>query len=665
MSSAEEGKWRPIQRVVLPAEGQADTMPLYVDAGPISGFRLIENDEWARKTKKRDEKLSLFGSVQADAHIEDVRSRRSIFVREGAQLSFGTYFNGFPASYWRRWTTLSSIRLSVKTTGQGSVLVYKSSARGTLQRVDSRRVNESSTVVFDLPLAPFGDGGWYWFDLLATTGGLTLESADWLTDVEPGRPGDVTLQITTMDKPGYCLDNIAILGADEDLLEGIREVLIVDQGRQKVAEEPGFEPVAREMRGKLRIIDQTNLGGSGGFARGMFEALENNSDYVLLMDDDVVIEPEGVRRLITFASYCRRPTLVGGHMFDLHNRTVLETYGEVVDPYRMHWEPPHADMETRHDFSLTNLRLTRWAHRRVDVDYNAWWMCLIPTAVIREVGLGLPLFIKWDDVEFGIRAKEAGYNTVSLPGAAVWHVSWGEKDDMVGWQSYFHERNRIIAALLHSPSKHGGKLLIESLKLDVMRLISMQYYTEHLRLMAADDVFKGPRALVGHLADKIVEVNALKPKFPDADFRADVDSFPAPRLGSALQGAQSASPPARKKLVPWAVKTVARMLLKKPDPTTQERPEAILAHRDNRWWMLARYDSVIVSNAEGNGASWYRRDRGRLVSMLVRAFVTKIRLQSSWAALAAQYKSELGYLASEASWRSIFREHTVRDTKYD
>ena len=44
-------------------------------------------------------------------------------------------------------------------------------------------------------------------------------------------------------------------------------------------------------------------------------------------------------------------------------------------------------------------------HRRIDVDYNGWWMCLIPTSIlIREIGLALPVFIKWDDVEYGIRA---------------------------------------------------------------------------------------------------------------------------------------------------------------------------------------------------------------------------------------------------------------------
>ena len=80
------------------------------------------------------------------------------------------------------------------------------------------------------------------------------------------------------------------------------------------------------------------------------------------------------------------------------------------------------------------------------MDYNGWWMCLIPTAVIREIGLSMPMFIKWDDAEFGLRAGAAGYPTVTMPGVAVWHVPWTEKDDTVDWQAYFHERNRLISA---------------------------------------------------------------------------------------------------------------------------------------------------------------------------------------------------------------------------
>ncbi len=68
---------------------------------------------------------------------------------------------------------------------------------------------------------------------------------------------------------------------------------------------------------------------------------------------------------------------------------------------------------------------------RLDADYNGWWMCLIPTSILREIGLSLPAFIKWDDAEFCVRARDAGYPTVSVPGVALWHVSWLGKDDSI------------------------------------------------------------------------------------------------------------------------------------------------------------------------------------------------------------------------------------------
>ena len=97
-----------------------------------------------------------------------------------------------------------------------------------------------------------------------------------------------------------------------------------------------------------------------------------------------------------------------------------------------------------HDFSVANLRQSPSLHSRLDADYNGWWMCLIPTEIIREVGLALPAFIKWDDAEYSLRARDAGFPTVSVPGVALWHVSWVGKDDSIDWQAYFHgaEPNR-------------------------------------------------------------------------------------------------------------------------------------------------------------------------------------------------------------------------------
>ncbi len=73
------------------------------------------------------------------------------------------------------------------------------------------------------------------------------------------------------------------------------------------------------------------------------------------------------------------------------------------------------------------------------------------------------------------RPAATAIQTVSLPGAAVWHVPWTDKDDIVGWQAYFHERNRWLAALVYSPYKKGGMLPRMSFMVDVKHLLSMQY----------------------------------------------------------------------------------------------------------------------------------------------------------------------------------------------
>jgi galactofuranosylgalactofuranosylrhamnosyl-N-acetylglucosaminyl-diphospho-decaprenol beta-1,5/1,6-galactofuranosyltransferase len=659
MSAAETTPgWNPIQRVILPSTDQTDTVSLYVDAGTASGIRLRENDEFARTPKLLEDKLQMFSSESREAHFEDLLGRHSMRVRSGEQISFGTYFNAFPASYWRRWTSVRDIRLVVETSGPGTVTVYKSNARGSVQRVDGKHVDGDTTSTFELSLKPFGDGGWYWFDLAASTGDLVLKNGAWQATGGPATKGQVTLEITTMNKPDFCLNNARILAENAEVLENVKEILIVDQGTQKVQDQEGFAAVRDALGGKLRVINQANLGGSGGFARGMFEAVENGSDYALLLDDDIVVEPESIVRLLTFADHCRKPTIVGGHMFDLYNRSVLHTFGEVVDPYRIVPALPHADMETRHDFSVANLRQTPWLHRRVDVDYNGWWMCLIPTKVIQEIGLSLPLFIKWDDAEYGLRAREAGFATVSMPGAAVWHVSWIDKDDLVGWQAYFHARNRLITTLIHSPYPKGGRVLRESFQSDVKHLVSMQYFTEHGRIDALRDLLKGPDDLHKVLGTKLPEINALKAQYPDAQLKDDVDDFPAPKIGRGPMGGTVVGLPSKKQLIPWGIKTVARQLIKAPGPESAERPQGYLAHRDNRWYRVAHYDSVVVSNAEGTGASWYQRDPKKLKSMLTEATMLHAKLFREWDSLAAQYRRAVTEISSIDAWKKTFEANS-------
>lgn len=85
--------WNVVARVVFPQAGNEDTLRLYV-----------EHD--LRTTAGRDEEAVWETRVASavETHAKDVHSRRSTKIRAGSRLSFATYFNAFPASYWRRWT---------------------------------------------------------------------------------------------------------------------------------------------------------------------------------------------------------------------------------------------------------------------------------------------------------------------------------------------------------------------------------------------------------------------------------------------------------------------------------------------------------------------------------------------------------------------------------
>ena len=151
------------------------------------------------------------------------------------------------------------------------------------------------------------------------------------------------------------------------------------------------------------------------------------SDYLLILDDDITLEPESILRAATFADLARKPTIVGGHMFSLYDRSVLHAFAESIAPRKWWWESP-PNTKARHDFGRRNLRNTPWLHRRADADYNGWWMCLIPTKIINEIGLAIPVFIKWDDAEYAVRAREHGLpDGVDAGGGRVAHPLAGQE----------------------------------------------------------------------------------------------------------------------------------------------------------------------------------------------------------------------------------------------
>ncbi|WP_246081605.1 glycosyltransferase [Nocardioides litoris] len=655
---------RLLQRQVMPTDRDVDVLPLYVDPEPA----VLDADKYEVGSNRNARELNAATMRQGtktgvSIHPDQIESRTSFRVASGDRLSFGTYFNAFPASYWRRWTIVDQVRLEVTVSGAGaSVIVYKSMARGNNQRVESVETvgGGSETFTFDLSLKPFIDGGWYWYDVVASDGDVLVESAEWYADVPADRAehGTLDICITTMNRPDFCAKLLAQIGERPTLAPYLDTVFVMEQGTQKVVDSESYPYAEKVLGDKLRIIEQGNLGGSGGYARGQLESVrKGTATYAVMLDDDVVCEPEGFIRAVTFGDLCRRPTIVGGHMFNLYARTRMHSFGEIVQPWRFWWQSAPGVFNDW-DFSARNLRSTRWLHQRVDVDFNGWFMCTIPRVVLEEIGLSLPLFLKWDDSEYGLRAKAAGYPTVTFPGAAVWHVPWTDKNDALDWQAYFHVRNRFVAALLHSQYDNGGRMVRESRNHQVAHLVAMQYSTVEIRHQALLDVLSGPQHLHEVLPTKLAEVNAHRKQFSDARLEADPDAFPAVRRTKPpRKGRDGTEVPTRKQLLVNAALQPLRQL-KPPRPLSREHPEAEIRAMDAKWYRLGRYDSAVVSMNDGTSAALYQRDPAKFRELVKATVEVHERLRREWPRLAAEYRAALGDITSPETWDRTFAPWT-------
>jgi len=662
-----------LQRVVFPAE-DFDVVPLYVETNIDRGAGELSAEMQALAlTGRRKHAASMpvtnaaavgeaqssirFGADVSAHLVDEVGPRRSAVISPGCRVSFATYFNAFPASYWRRWTTVSSVTLRIRLVGESTIILYRSTSRGHSHPVETIRVesDEQETIERTLPLTPFIDGGWYWFDVVAGPRGTTMIEADWLGSATsaPARRGRISIGITTFNAPDDMVGSLRTLGEATDVHELLDTVYVIDQGTSRVAGHPGFADAAKKISDRVQVIEQGNLGGSGGFARSMDETVRaGKSDYLLVMDDDVQLDPEGILRAATFADLARRPTIVGGHMFSRYERSVLHAFAEVVAPHRWWWTSA-PNTRGRHDFGRRNLRNTPWLHRRADADYNGWWMCLIPTRIIRELGLALPVFLKWDDAEYGVRARDRGYPTVSLPGVASWQAPWTDKNDAQDWQSYYHLRNRLVSALLHQPAPRGGSLVSELLERQLQCLLSMQYSTATLRLMAIEDVLKGPAHLHREIGTKLKQLREVRAQFSDARDEADIESFPPARRRAPDALKDSTTPTNKYNLLAKAVQGSARQLRPLPEAAAQ-RPQMALPYQDAAWFVMAKLDSVLVSAADGTSAAWYKRDPRLFRSLGWRSVIMHRRLKRRWPRLAAEYRAAADEFTSAESWRKTF-----------
>jgi Predicted glycosyltransferases len=635
-----------LQRVILPRLGDPMSVrALYVDER--TGLRLTTTT--ALPTDLPVKPVHLTGSTVGGGRRLHATSRTSAVIDADSEVSFGAYFNAFAASYWRRWTTLDKVRLRLDLTGGGRVDVYRTKADGSQIFERSELLNGPGRhqVDMELDLRPFEDGGWYWFDLTTDADELTLHGGGWYADSEPAVPARIAVGMPTFNRPADAVATLTALASEPLVLDAVVAVVVVDQGTQKVRDQAGFEQAAALLGDKLTLIEQPNLGGAGGYARAMHEALDTDFEQLLYMDDDILLEPDSILRALAFSRHARTPTLVGGQMLSLQSRSQLSTMGEVVDRNAFLWRNAPGT-EPHHDFAERTLRQTPWLHRRVDVDHNAWWMCMIPRTVVEKIGMPLPVFIKWDDVEYGLRARSAGYRTATVPGIGIWHMSFLEKDDTSDWQAYFHYRNRLVAAALHGPDNPRA-ILVDIFKRTLRHLMLMEYSAVALQEMALRDFLAGPDELFANIGTILPQIRAKRAEYDDGRPLDSATQVPLSELDSLAAQSFPDPPTGKLPIAKGLVKSVLRNL-RPVNPAHREVPQRNVPHRQAQWFVLSQLDSATVTTPDGRSVTFRRRDPELFRSMLRRSFEQLRVIGKRWPQLRAQYRAAQPQLTSREEW---------------
>lgn len=621
-----------------------------LDAGESKAVSLLARVILPRPGEPLDVRKLYIEESDTNARRAHAPSRTSLEIGAESEVSFSTYFNAFPASYWRRWSTLESVVLRVELTGSARVDVYRTKATGARITVGGAPVvsdgDKPAAVEFEMDLSPFEDGGWIWFDI-TTDSAVTVHSAGWYaTRPAPGN-ANVAVGIPTFNRPADCVNALAALTSDPLVDKVVSAVIVPDQGNKKAKDHPGFAAAAAALGNRLSVHDQPNLGGSGGYSRIMYEALKNTDcEQILFMDDDIRIEPDSILRLLAMNRFAKSPTIVGGHMLNLQEPSHLHVMGEVVDRGNFMWtNAPHAHYD--HDFAKRSLARSEELHRRIDVDYNGWWMCMIPRQVAEELGQPLPLFIKWDDSEYGIRAAEHGYGTVTLPGAAIWHMAWSDKDDAIDWQAYFHLRNRLVVSALHWDGDIRG-LIASHLKATFKHLLCLEYSTVAIQNQAMDDFLAGPEHIFSILESALPDVHRLRKEYSDAIVLPGATALPTPSGRKAVY-----RPPVKLPAIGVRLSRGVVQQLKQADPVHHEIPQLNVATQDARWFLLCLVDGVTVTTADGRGVVYRKRDRAQMFSLLTGSLRRQFLLLRKFNKMRKIYRNALPTLTSKQKWETV------------
>lgn len=587
---AERPAERVLQNLVLPEQGICTEQALY---------------------------LHLRGAAACDA------SRGEIWLGEGGEAGFDSYFNAFSVAKWHDAAPLGHLALQLEISGHFLLRVFHALPGRSWEMLASSRhqVPDAGRLQVDLSHFVLGAAtGVIFFELVAL-GETLLRAGRFVTTDPPARSPRLAVCITTFRREAEVTRSAERLAAFiaaspmRTQLSGI----IVDNGGTLA-----LPPLPR-----ITCIANRNLGGAGGFARGMMEAEARGADHCLFMDDDAALHMEAIHRALAFLSHARAPdTAITGAMISNSHKWALWEAGATFD---RGCRPQQGGRDLRLRDEVLALE---WQTRGAVPNgfYAGFWFFAFPLAAVRA--WPFPFFVRGDDVSFSLANR---FRMVRLNGVVAFQDDFTEKESVL--THYLDLRSHLVHHLVFARLAIGRWALIRlALRFVARSLYRLHYDSAAAELRAWQDVMRGP------------------------DFfatSADMAHVRAEVIGLARDEVWTSGAVPLRPSVPLTIGRLRRLWLR-------------VSLNGHLLPFAGRAQGVVAAGARGSLAAFaglaqvtclrpgsgevyhLRRSRRRGLALLARALGQGLRMAWRYPALCRDYRAAYPQLASAAFWAGQF-----------
>ena len=226
-------------------------------------------------------------------------------------------------------------------------------------------------------------------------------------------------------------DTLACLESLQKLDYDNFEIVVVDNGSRD-----GSPAAIRERFPAVTLIEnERNLGFAGGNNVGLRHALERDADYVLLLNNDTEVAPDFLRRMVAAAEADASVGVIGPTIYYFERPNLIWSAGGDIDRRRG---------QTRM-VGLNTPDAGQFGSEPRPVDFVTGCALLAKRAVIEQVGLlDERFFAYFEEAEWCVRARRAGFRIIHVPEARVWHKIPLDARDSSPAVHYYMTRNRLL-----------------------------------------------------------------------------------------------------------------------------------------------------------------------------------------------------------------------------